>query len=74
MLSSQFNIYNFRGDLKCLTLKKHHCLESEYTFDEAKGNPDRVIAEGTRWEDIHGAWVCPICSAPKGFFKLIDEF
>jgi rubredoxin len=50
--------------------KKYHCMECEHTYDEAEGDPDSGIAPGTRWEDIPDDWACPICGAPKSFFKL----
>lgn len=51
--------------------KKYHCLECEHIYDEAKGDPDGGIAPGTRWADIPDDWSCPICGAPKSFFKLM---
>lgn len=53
-------------------LKKYHCLECEHIYDEEKGDPDSGIAPGTRWADIPDSWDCPICGAPKSFFKLIE--
>ena len=52
--------------------RKYHCMECEHLYDEAKGDPDSGIAPGTRWEDIPDYWVCPICGAPKSFFKALD--
>ncbi|TCV79991.1 MULTISPECIES: rubredoxin [Methylomonas] len=51
--------------------KKYHCMECEHFYDEAQGDPDSGIAPGTRWEDISDDWSCPICGAPKSFFKLL---
>ncbi|MBF6649756.1 rubredoxin [Methylobacter sp. BlB1] len=51
--------------------RKYHCQECEHIYDEAKGDPDSGIAPGTRWEDIPEDWACPICGAPKSFFKLL---
>lgn len=51
--------------------RKYHCMECEHIYDEAKGDPDSGIEPGTRWEDISDDWVCPICGAPKSFFKLL---
>jgi len=53
--------------------KKYHCLECEHIYDEAKGDPDSGIAPGTRWADIPEDWSCPICGAPKSFFKLMEQ-
>lgn len=52
--------------------KKYRCLECEYIYDEAKGEPDRDIAAGTRWADLPDDWSCPICGAPKDFFKVME--
>ena len=49
--------------------KKYHCLECEHIYDEEKGDPDSGIEPGTRWADIPDDWNCPICGAPKSFFK-----
>jgi rubredoxin len=40
-------------------------------YDEEKENPDSGIAPGTRWEEIPDNWQCPICGAPKSFFKMM---
>ncbi len=56
-----------------LDYKKYRCLECEYIYDEEKGEPDRGYAPGTRWEDLPDDWCCPICGAPKDFFKQISE-
>ena len=47
-------------------------MECEHIYDEAQGDPDSGIAPGTRWKDIPDDWACPICGAPKDFFKLMD--
>lgn len=51
--------------------RKYHCMECEHLYDEAKGDPDSGIPPGTRWEEIPDEWECPICGAPKSFFKLL---
>ncbi|MGD0958683.1 MAG: rubredoxin [Methylomonas sp.] len=51
--------------------RKYHCRVCEHLYDEAKGDADSGIAPGTRWEDIPEDWSCPICGAPKSFFKLL---
>lgn len=52
--------------------RKYQCQECEHIYDEAKGDPDSGFAPGTRWEDIPDDWDCPICGAPKSFFKLME--
>ncbi|NOR71671.1 MAG: rubredoxin, partial [Methylomarinum sp.] len=32
--------------------KKYRCLECEYIYDEAKGDPDNGFPAGTRWSDL----------------------
>ncbi|NOU14219.1 MAG: rubredoxin [Methylococcaceae bacterium] len=53
--------------------KKYQCRECEHIYDEAKGDPDSGLAPGTRWADIPDNWSCPICGAPKDFFKLMES-
>ncbi|WP_428353090.1 rubredoxin [Methyloprofundus sp.] len=52
--------------------KKYRCMECERLYDEEQGDPDSGLAPGTLWEDIPDDWVCPICGAPKSFFKLVE--
>ncbi|MCK5120511.1 MAG: rubredoxin [Methylococcales bacterium] len=53
--------------------KKYRCLECEYIYDEAKGDPDNGFPAGTRWSDLPDNWSCPYCGSPKSFFKQVDE-
>jgi len=53
--------------------KKYQCQECEHLYDEELGDPDSGIAPGTRWEDIPSSWSCPICGAPKDFFRLLED-
>jgi len=57
--------------MKMTEFKKYRCLECEYIYDEEKGEPDRGFAPGTLWVDLPDDWSCPICGAPKDFFKQI---
>jgi len=52
--------------------KKYQCMECEHIYDEARGDPDSGIAAGTLWADIPDNWECPICGAPKSFFRLME--
>ncbi|MGR6835878.1 rubredoxin [Syntrophomonas erecta] len=54
-------------------MKKYVCSVCGYIFDEAKGIPEAGIAPGTRWEDLPGDWVCPICGATKEEFDKQGE-
>ncbi|NOR80219.1 MAG: rubredoxin, partial [Methyloprofundus sp.] len=43
-----------------------------HVYDEEKGDPDSGLAPGTLWDDIPEDWACPVCGAPKSFFKLME--
>jgi rubredoxin len=47
---------------------KYTCPLCGYIYDPAVGDPDGGISPGTRFEDIPGDWVCPICGAAKADF------
>jgi rubredoxin len=68
-MSNSVNNY-FMGNIMS-DFKKYHCMECEHIYDEEKGDPDSGIAPGTCWADIPDDWSCPICGAPKSFFKLL---
>jgi glutamate synthase domain-containing protein 2/rubredoxin len=40
---------------------KYVCSVCAYIYDEA--------AEGVPWDDLPDDWVCPVCTADKGFFE-----
>ncbi len=48
--------------------KKYRCTVCEYIYDPEKGDPDAGIKPGTRFEDLPGDWVCPVCGADKSAF------
>ncbi len=52
--------------------KKYICSACGYIYDEAAGDADGGIAEGTRFEDIPDDWVCPECGVDKSFFDPLD--
>ena len=54
-------------------MKKYVCSICGYVYDEEKGIPEASIAPGTKWEELPDGWVCPICKANKGMFKLKDD-
>ncbi len=43
-----------------------------YIYDEAAGAPEEGLPPGTRWADLPGDWVCPLCGAPKVDFDMIE--
>jgi len=50
-------------------MRKYVCSICGYVYDEAVGDPERGIAPGTKWEDVPGNWVCPLCGAMKAEFE-----
>jgi flavin reductase (DIM6/NTAB) family NADH-FMN oxidoreductase RutF/rubredoxin len=46
------------------------CGVCGYTYDPAEGDPAHGVAPGTRFDDLPGDWVCPVCGAPKDAFLL----
>jgi flavin reductase (DIM6/NTAB) family NADH-FMN oxidoreductase RutF/rubredoxin len=44
------------------------CSVCGYIYDPEKGDEERKVAAGTRFEDLSADWVCPACGAGK------DEF
>lgn len=50
-------------------MDKYVCSVCGYVYDPEKGDPDNGIKPGTKFEDIPGNWVCPVCGAGKDAFK-----
>ena len=53
--------------------RQWQCFFCAHIYDEAKGDPERGIAPGTRWEDVPEDWFCPDCGATKADFALLDQ-
>ncbi|WP_457754400.1 rubredoxin [Thermococcus sp.] len=53
-------------------MAKWKCLVCGYIYDEEEGNPDAGIAPGTKFEELPGDWVCPLCGAGKDMFEKIE--
>ena len=49
------------------------CNVCGYVYDEAAGDPDNGISEGTDFEDLPADWVCPLCGATKEDFEAVEE-
>jgi len=47
---------------------KYECF-CGYIYDEGAGDPDNGIAAGTKWSDLPGDFVCPVCGAGKDAFS-----
>jgi rubredoxin len=54
-------------------MRKFKCTICGYVYDEAAGIPEKGIAPGTKWEDIPDDFACPVCTAPKSVFKLLEK-
>ena len=50
-------------------MDKYTCQVCGYIYDPAKGDPENGINPGTKFEDLAGDWVCPVCGAPKDMFE-----
>eukprot|EP01026_Neomeris_dumetosa_P044520 TRINITY_DN37569_c0_g1_i4.p1 TRINITY_DN37569_c0_g1~~TRINITY_DN37569_c0_g1_i4.p1 ORF type:complete len:185 (-),score=21.74 TRINITY_DN37569_c0_g1_i4:150-704(-) len=46
------------------------CVNCQYKYTPAQGDPDFPIAKGTAFEDLPDDWQCPGCGSPKNTFKL----
>ena len=53
-------------------LKTWICVICGHVYEEAKGDPDRGIAPGTRWADVPADWSCPDCGASKDDYEMIE--
>ena len=54
-------------------MRKFTCLICGYVYEESAGIPEKGIAPGTKWEDLHEDFACPVCGAPKHMFRLQEE-
>ena len=54
-------------------MKRYRCTVCGYVYDPQDGDPDGGIAPGTAFEDIPEDWVCPICSAGKEDFEVVED-
>jgi rubredoxin len=55
-----------------LQYRKYICSACGYIYDEAAGDVDGGIPEGTRFQDIPEDWVCPECGVDKTYFDPLD--
>ena len=49
----------------------YQCSDCIYAYNPERGDAKNGIPPGTKFEDLPNNWVCPVCSAKKGRFKLI---
>lgn len=50
-------------------MKNYVCTICQYVYNPKEGDPDNGAAPGTKFEDLDGSWVCPICGASKDAFE-----
>ncbi|MBR5152211.1 MAG: rubredoxin [Clostridia bacterium] len=50
-------------------MKKYICTVCGYVYDEAVGEPESGIEEGTVWEDVPEDYICPLCGVGKDQFE-----
>jgi len=48
---------------------KYECDACGWAYDEALGDPGNGIAPGTKWDDLPGDFVCPVCGVDKDMFS-----
>ena len=51
----------------------YECTTCGYQYDEDIGDTDGDIDAGTEFEDLPRKQTCPICSAPKSEFELVES-
>jgi len=47
---------------------KYVCGVCGYEYDETVGDADNGIDAGTKWDDLPGDFVCPLCGIGKSEF------
>ena len=50
-------------------MDRYVCTVCGYVYDPAVGDPDNGIPAGTKFGELPGDWVCPVCGAPKQDFE-----
>ncbi len=46
-------------------MAQYVCLECGWIYDEEKGDPERGVAPGTKWEDLPDDFKCADCDVKK---------
>ena len=54
-------------------MRDFQCMVCGFVYDESEGIPEMGIAPGTKWEDIPGSFICPVCATSKSAFRLFEE-
>jgi rubredoxin len=50
-------------------MEKWKCSVCGHIYNPEKGDPG--VKPGTLFEDLPSQWICPICAAPKKFFRKV---
>jgi flavin reductase (DIM6/NTAB) family NADH-FMN oxidoreductase RutF/rubredoxin len=51
--------------------QRYVCNVCGYIYDPATGDPEAGVPAGTPFEELPGAWVCPVCGASKEEFDKV---
>jgi rubredoxin len=52
-------------------MAKWRCIPCGFIYDEEKGIAESGIKAGTKFKDLPGDWVCPVCGATKDLFEEV---
>ena len=51
-------------------MAKYVCTTCGYVYDEALGDEENNVTAGTKFEELHEDWTCPLCALGKEVFEL----
>ena len=54
-------------------MARFRCTVCDYIYDEGPGDPENGIAPGTKFSDLPGDWLCPLCGVGKDMFEEITD-
>ena len=54
-------------------MARYKCSVCDWVYDESIGDPANGIAPGTKFAELPGNWICPMCGATKDLFELLPE-
>jgi len=53
-------------------MDRYQCTVCGYVYDEEEGDAESNVSPGTKWDDLPGDWVCPVCGASKDEFEKLE--
>lgn len=53
-------------------MEKYVCMDCDWVYDPAVGDPDGGIEAGIRFVDLPDDWVCPLCGVGKDRFTPVE--